>query len=150
MILSSENIITRIRKYETGTPRGWTVLELNSVEKKEVKKNIGNDTGIYIIRCDKKIQRIKGESCIIYIGSGGLRTRLISLLDFSFVEFLNETKRKHTAKSSLKRIHDELDFKIEVLFIKVRQPSAKEIESQLIEDYCLNHIEPPPLNHTRK
>lgn len=107
LTLVSEQISTKVIGYERYLPYGWTILELASVESKSIKKGRGNSIGVYIIGSHKKISMVKGKSTIIYIGSGYLRSRLISILDFSFLIFLSMTKRKHAAKAPLQR---EADF----------------------------------------
>gem|GEM_PF-4443195 len=55
---------------------------------------------------------------------------------------------KHTAREGFERILKEARLNLEFSFKEGN--AAKEIEGKLIERYCKDHIEPPPLNNTRK
>jgi len=103
--------------------------------------------GVYIVRSSTEICRLKGKSDILYIGKGKIKHRLIALLDPHF----RETKRKHSAKQDLKRLITEEGFIIYIKYLFFdTNDLAKKKEKDLLKKYCLKHIEPPPLNHTRK
>lgn len=147
-----------ISDYENSAPKNvelinsLTDLDNHHVfEGKPFKKMYKNKNGVYIIRAKEKIKRLKGESRIIYVGSGALNARLIALFDPYFKKYNNTTKRLHTAKECLKRIKQETNIEIEVLILQnENKHQAETLESSLIKDYCKQHIEPPPLNNTRK
>jgi len=125
--------------------------------------------GVYIIRADKPILRIKGESDIIYIGQGKIQSRIQQLLrSYLPVNFRNYFG-KHTAREGFERILEETELELEFSYITmdIEETKAKVlelatlhsfkgvditkgIERRLLERYCRDHIEPPPLNNTRR
>lgn len=143
-----------LKSLETGVPSEWELKKVNDVkdfQEKIFKKKYLNTNGIYIIRSRSLIQRIKGSSHILYIGAGNIRVRLVSLFDFAFTKYSSQTKRLHTIKKDIQRIINETNIKIEVLYFGCSlKEDCKKIESNLIQEFCREHIEPPPLNNTRK
>lgn len=104
--------------------------------------------GIYVIRADNPISRIKEQSDIIYIGQGTIQTRIQQLLrSYLPINFRNYSI-KHTAREAFDRISKETELKLEFSYVTADAEEAKEIESELLKLYCGDHIEPPPCNNT--
>lgn len=106
-------------------------------------------SGVYLITADKEFERIRGNSDILYIGrSGNLRTRMKYLLKYFLpLDFVGNWGR-HTARDALKTIIEETKIKIFLSYVTCQ--NCKDIETLLLQKYCKNHIESPPLNNQRK
>lgn len=124
-------------------------IEADHQRNKELISRLPKEKGVYIIRVGKPIPRIKGESDIIYIGQGVIQHRIQALLRSYLPLPLRDYMNKHTARELFERVASELNLQPEFSFVLLGQKS-KELESRLLRDYCLSHIEPPPLNNTRK
>jgi len=124
-------------------------IEANHQRNKELILRLPKEKGVYVIRVGKPVPRIKGESDIIYIGQGVIQRRIQALLrsylPLPFRDYMN----KHTARELFERVTIELNLQPEFSYVLLGQKS-KELESRLLCDYCLSHIELPPLNNTRK
>ena len=124
-------------------------IEANRQRNKELILGLPKEKGVYVIRVGRPVPRIKGESDIIYIGQGVIQRRIQALLrsylPLPFRDYMN----KHTARELFERVTSELNLQPEISYVLLGQKS-KELESRLLRDYCLSHIEPPPLNNTRK
>jgi len=126
----------------------WLEIRTKYTHNRELILKLPRVKGVYVIRAHKTIKRIKGESDIVYVGQGTIQSRIQVLLrSFLPINFRNY-QSKHTARESFERIINELDLKLEFSYIIAKNP--KEIETQLLEAYCGEHIEPPPLNNTRR
>jgi hypothetical protein len=127
----------------------WFPIEANQQKNKELILRLPKKKGIYVIRLSKPVPRIKGESDIIYIGQGIIRHRIQALfrsyLPLPFRDYMN----KHTAREMFERVTNELNLQSQFSYV-LRDQESKELESRLLIDYRLSHIEPPPLNCTRK
>jgi hypothetical protein len=106
--------------------------------------------GVYVIRADRPISRIKGKSDIIYIGQGKIQSRIQHLLRSYLPINFRDYFSKHTARKGFEKILKETELKLEFSYITVDSEKAKEIERRLLVLYCEEHIEPPPLNNTRR
>jgi len=127
----------------------WFRIEANHQRNKELILRLPKEKGVYVIRVGKPIPRIKGESDIIYIGQGVIRRRIQALLRSYLPPPFWDYMNKHTARELFERVTTELNLQSEFSYV-LRGQKSKELESQLLTDYCLSHIEPPPLNNTRK
>jgi hypothetical protein len=115
---------------------------------KELILKLPREKGVYVIKANKPIGRLKGCSDIIYVGQGTIRNR-IQVLIRSFLPLnFREYSSKHTARESFERVARELDLKLKLSYTIVKNP--RETEKQLLKAYCRDHIEPPPLNNTRE
>jgi hypothetical protein len=105
--------------------------------------------GVYVVFADRKIERVRGESDILYIGrSGNVQRRMKYLLKYFLpADFVGNWGR-HTARDALKVIITETDIKVSVAHTFCG--NYKEVESELLQKYCKVHIEGPPLNNQRK
>jgi hypothetical protein len=115
---------------------------------KDVVLNLPKEQGVYVIRTSKPVPRIKGDSDILYIGRGVIQRRiqvlLRSHLPLNFRDYMN----KHSAREAFERLLNELGLDVEFSFILAE--NSKDLETNLLEKFCQGHIEPPPLNNTRK
>lgn len=127
----------------------YFTIEANHQRNKELILGLPKEKGVYVIRVGRPVPRIKGESDIIYIGQGVIQRRIQALLrsylPLPFRDYMN----KHTAREPFERVTSELNLQPEFSYVLLGQES-KELESRLLRDYCLFHIEPPPLNNTRR
>ena len=147
----------------------WIKIVKDKKHNKDLILKLPKKKGVYVIRTDKLIPRIKGESDIIYIGQEKIQNRiqllLRSYLPLNFRNYFN----RHTTREGFERILEETELKLEFSYVLIDIGSpkanslelatsnsfkedaiAKKIESRLLERYCRDHIEPPPLNNTRK
>ncbi len=133
--------------------KNFPCTRLRELEDIAFKNHLAVENGVYIFYSSTNISRLKGKSKIIYVGHGQIYKRLIPILEFIFENHSNETKRKHSAKKDLKRIYQDKNLRINInvsyCIIETKE-KAKELEKEILEEYCKKHIEPPPLNHTRK
>jgi len=147
----------------------WIKIVKDCDHNKDLILKLPRKKGVYVIRVDKLILRIKGESDIVYIGQGKIQSRIQLLLrSYLPINFRNYSS-KHTAREGFERILKETELNLEFSYISIdveetkanvlelatchsleENTVAKEIESRLLECYCKDHIEPPPLNNTRK
>jgi hypothetical protein len=136
----------QVTKLEKDTPFGWTIIKQNDFKNFKHKKYVEEHPGpgLYIIKVNNAINHFIGTSKIIYIGSSkNLIQRLNALL--------GNNKNVHTAKKSLERIRKETQLELEVLFVNYNSDGDyTNLESTLIEEFMLIHIEKPPVNCNRK
>jgi hypothetical protein len=120
------------------------------IHNKELVLKLPKKKGVYVIVCNKPICRVKGKSDIVYIGQGTIQYRIQSLFRNKLPINYRNYSSNHTAMETLKRIVSELKLKIKFSFIVTNnKEKCKNLESDLILQYCRDHIEPPPLNNTR-
>lgn len=126
----------------------WLKLKADYNYNKDFVLNLPREKGVYVIRAHEQIHRIKGTSDIIYIGQGTIQSRIQALLrsylPLNFRNYMN----KHTAREAFERVIEELCLELELSYIKCEKP--KEFETGLLQLFCQDHIEPPPLNNTRR
>ena len=116
---------------------------------KDFVMSVPTNSGVYIITANKELERLRGKSDILYIGrSGNLRRRMKYLLKYFLPPEFAGNWGRHTARNALKTILDETDTKVYISYVACS--NYKEIETKLIQKYCKNHIETPPLNNQRK
>ncbi|MEM0149194.1 MAG: hypothetical protein QW346_02935 [Candidatus Micrarchaeaceae archaeon] len=96
-----------------------------------------NENGVYCMRLQEAICRVKGKSDIAYIGSAtnGFKTR--------FRGYMNPGP---TQKTNIRVKEFSRKYKLEVSFLVTDKP--KFYESLLLEEYLADHDELPPLNHS--
>jgi len=110
-----------------------------------IEENIPNDRGVYIIKIENSIGRVKGRSDIIYIGQGKLKDRLYAILGY-FYGKPSEKNWPHTAKKEIFRLLSEE--KNNLFYSCFITKACKELERKLLREYEKDHIELPPLNKT--
>ncbi len=124
------------------------VLE-DETKNKELVLLIPKLSGIYIVTANKEFERLRGKSDILYIGrTGNLRRRMKYLLKYFLPPKFAGNWGKHTARKALKTILEETDIKVYISYVTCS--NYKEIETKLLQKYCKNHIESPPLNNQRR
>jgi len=126
----------------------WLEIGSDYEHNKELVLKLRRDKGVYVIRAHKPIVRIKGESDIIYIGQGTIQSRIQVLLRSFLPMNFREYYAKHTAREGFERVMKETDIKLELSCAIAKDPREK--ERRLLMAYCNDHIEPPPLNNTRR
>ena len=128
----------------------WTKIIEDYAYNRNLILKLPKNKGTYVIRADKSISRIKGQSDIIYIGQGKIQSRIQQLLrSYLPINFRNYSN-KHTAREAFERILNETELELEFSYVVVDTEEVKEIESRLLKLYCKDHIEPPPCNNTRR
>ena len=109
----------------------------------ESMKSAPKQCGIYIFRMaqGKRLERLKGESDIFYIGSTegkhGLRGRLQQYLRPGRTQWTNKRIREMAKK-----------YDMEIAWCLCGE--ASNLEHQLLQRYFEDHDELPPLNHASK
>lgn len=122
-------------------------LDIN--KNKELVLAIPRKSGVYLIVGDKRIKRLSGESDVIYIGrSGNLHKRIKYLLKELLPSDFASNWGRHTAREALKKILESTDIKTRIKYSVCS--NYKELETKLLQKYCKDHIEGPPLNNQRK
>ena len=108
-------------------------------------KSSRKDKGIvYILRCERKISRLKGKSNIVYIGQtkGSFGARYSSSAKVQSTSKANKLKFEYIVKN-----YGEISISL-CAFNKFGQSLLK-AEGQLLWWYFQNHCEYPPLNYTK-
>ncbi len=127
----------------------WITIGANYDANRELVLKLPKKKGVYVIRAKEPIPRVKDESDIIYIGQGVIQHRiqalLRSFLPLPFRDYMN----KHTARQAFERLIRELRFELELCYVLAGE-SSKNLETHLLQNYCVYHVEPPPLNNTRR
>lgn len=128
----------------------WTKVMKDYDDNRDLILKLPKNKGIYVVRADKPISRIKGQSDIIYIGRGRIQSRIQQLLrSYLPINFRNYLS-KHTAREAFDRVLNETELELEFSYVIVHTEEVKETESRLLKLYCKDHIEPPPGNNTRR
>jgi hypothetical protein len=126
------------------------VLITNNFEQnKNIVMSMPACGGVYLLTTDRELERLKGASDILYIGrSGNLRKRAKQLFKYLLPEDFADWKGKHTASVAVEKILKETSIKIFISYVTCG--NYKELETELLQKYCKNHIETSPLNNQRK
>ncbi len=109
--------------------------------------------GVYAVRVERPVPRVKGSSDLVYFGSSGrnhgvLKRRIESLVYRFYPKgYKAHSHGSHTARRALKRMVEEAGYKPEFAFFPT--DSFQQKEKELLQAYVQFHIEPPPLNNTR-
>jgi hypothetical protein len=122
-----------------------TWQKINAGDTQPSISRLPREWGVYIIGMAQPLKRLMGESDVLYIGQtkdeGGLYKRVN-------IDLLGEGK--HTAKADLKRVRQELKLELKIFWKVTKDPEdPEELETELLRIYRKDHIELPPLNHTR-
>ncbi len=116
---------------------------------KKLVESVPTNSGVYVVLADKNIPRLVGESNVLYIGRGSnLRQRIIDLLKYYLPKNYTDKARKHTAREALGRIIEDTDITPSISYVACT--NHKDLETRLIQSYCKQHIETPPLNNQRR
>ena len=122
----------------------WNPLKKLTTEE-NMEGNIPIDRGVYIIKTETSVGRVRGKSDIIYIGQGRLKDRLYAILGY-FYGKSNERSWPHTAKKEIFRLLSEEKKNLLVSYHITK--ACKKLEKELLHEYEKDHIELPPLNKT--
>lgn len=100
---------------------------------------IPDKEGLYILRINRKIGRLKGNSDILYIGksTSGLRSRLSC--------YFKPGKTQYTSK----RVYSYLRKHVGIRIAFVIDGNPRKVERRLIQRYFRDHEELPPLNRAK-
>ncbi len=129
-------------KLQQGKWSRWYPLRKLTVEE-NMEENIPNKKGVYIIKRETPVWRIKGKSNIIYVVQGNLKNRLYAILGY-FYGKSNERAWPHTAKKEIFRLLSEEKNNLFLSYCITE--SSKKLEKELLHKYEKDHIELPPLN----
>jgi hypothetical protein len=143
-----ENFNNEYKKY-----RKWLTVKYNTKNGiNELKtKKIPAKHGVYIIRSSKPLNRVNGNSDIIYIGQsgGGIKAgkQGIGSKEDSQGRLFN-TRNSHEIKvrKKIEELHPNSKFKVEYYLTKFNQ-DPKIIENGLLTAYFNDHFELPPANN---
>jgi|Deesub1362A_J573_1020465.scaffolds.fasta_scaffold01520_8 hypothetical protein len=118
----------------------WTEITDENLEKVPKKK------GVYQLRTNLPIKRLKGETDILYIGCGDFYDRL------SCFEELEDVKKDdiwlHDVRPRLRNyIKNFPDAKVEFRFIITDK--YEEYEGDLLDEFEKKHLELPPFNRIK-
>jgi len=131
---------------------GFRKPQLISTDKEINKKfvlSVPRESGVYVVMVQCDIKRLRGQSNILYIGrSRNLQRRMKYLLKYFLPADFVGSWGRHTARDAIKTIITETDHKPEISYRVFS--NYKDMESVLLQAYCKNHIEGPPLNNQRK
>ena len=119
----------------------WVELTDENLEK------VPKEKGVYQLRTNKKFERLKGETDILYIGCGDLYDRLTC-----FEELDNTEKDKSWKHDVRKRLREYLKYmkkkgknvKIEFRYHITGEYEDK--ENKLLDEFENEHLEYPPFN----
>jgi len=129
----------------------WIRVEENPEKFAEIVKKLPKRTGVYVIRANRTIARLKGESSILYVGQGVIKHRIESHFKYFLPpRFKKWITIKDVTREELWRVHKELSLNLEFSYILCAGDEAKRIESMILREYRYYHIEAPPLNYTRE
>jgi hypothetical protein len=128
----------------------WTKVVEDYDDNRDLILKLPKDEGIYVVRADKPISRIKGQSDIVYIGRGRIQSRIQQLLRSHLPINYRNYLTKHTAREAFERTLNETELELEFSYVIVDMEEVGETESELLKLYCKDHIEPPPCNNTRR
>lgn len=117
----------------------WTLF--NRAGEKALLALVPEHPGVYVLRCCRDYQLVKGSSDILYVGSAtnaqGLKMRLR--------QYFHPGPSQRTNKRILAVVGECSDF--EVAFVRTRSiPDAKMLEATILEVYERDHGELPPQN----
>ena len=126
------------------------IVFLDELEKnKELVLSLPRVGGIYMISTDKELERLRDKSDILYIGrTSNLQKRIKYLLKYFLPSEFAGNWGRHTVRDALRIILKETDIKVYISYVVCG--NYKEIETRLLQKYCKNHIETPPLNNQRR
>lgn len=144
MLLTADNFYETLDKFRTLPER------ITSVEEATFKRVYGDDAAakekniLYVLRTDKPIPRLKGQSDIVYIGQTKCTLRQ---------RYFGSSERLATTKANrLKFEHIVSQYgPIRIAFEPYGQfgESLLKAEGQLLWWYFQNHCEYPPVNYTK-
>ena len=144
MILDKSNFYDTIEKFSTLPNRivSFSEESFSSVygsESAGKAKNI-----VYLMRCEKKISRLKGESNILYIGQTkhSFRKRYAPYAKLHSTSEANKLKFAHI-------INNYGPISISFSDFSIFGETLAQAEGQLLWWYFQNHCEYPPINYTR-
>ena len=123
-------------------------ISTDLIENKDYVLSVPTKSGVYVVSTDYEVSRLRGKSDILYIGrSNNLRRRMKFLLKYFLPLGFVGNWGKHTAREALKIILEETDINVYIAYTVCGNQKA--VEKKLLQKFCKNHIETPPLNNQR-
>ena len=125
------------------------IVSLDKPKNRELVLSLPRVSGVYVVSTNKELERLRNKSDILYIGrTCNLQKRIKYLLKYFLPPRFAGNWGRHTARNALKIILEETDIKVYISYVVCG--NYKKIETKLIQKYCKNHIETPPLNNQRR
>lgn len=130
------------KKYE------WSAWEYSGSKgvislKNAIENSIPNKYGVYVIKSPVKLNRIKGESDISYMGQSGERKGIQGIKGRLF----NTRGFEAQIRKKIESMFPDQLFKLECTFTTNDGHTPKTIEGNLLRAYLMMHFELPPANH---
>lgn len=117
----------------------WRRLEISMID------SLPKEYGVYIIRSKREIARLKGISDILYVGEGLLNGRLGKVFNFKL-----DYRSWPYESGEICRIEKELQIPMEFSYLIISDKDACQTnETKILDEYERQHIELPPVNHSR-
>ncbi len=127
------------RNLISGGWTSWASLELSSV------KRAPSDYGVYIIRSIYYIPRLRGTSDILYVGEGRLINRVGKIFNYE----LGYRSWPYDSRP-ICVIKKELEIPMEFSYLLTSNKKAcQRNETEILDEYEKQHLELPPVNHSR-
>lgn len=144
MILTKDNFYHTLDSFRVLPER------IASVDEATFKKVYGSDSAnvekgiVYVLRTDKPIPRLKGESDVVYIGQtkGTFRNRYLQWANLHATSKANRMKFEHI-------VSHYGTIRICLSPFSSFGSSLLQAEGQLLWWYFQNHCEYPPVNYTK-
>lgn len=144
MILTKDNFYCTLDSFRVLPER------ITSVDEEGFRRVYGDDAAnvekgiVYVLRTDKPIPRLKGESDVVYIGQtkGTFRRRYLQWAKLHATSTANRMKFGHI-------VEHYGPIRIAVSSFALFGSSLLQAEGQLLWWYFQNHCEYPPVNYTK-
>lgn len=144
MVLTKDNLYEALDRFRVLPER------ITSVDEETFRRVYGDDAAsrekniIYVLRAEKPIPRLKGESDVVYIGQtkGTFRQRYLPSAKLHTTSKANRLKFGHI-------VEHYGPIRIAVASYTAYGDSLLKAEGQLLWWYFQNHCEYPPVNYTK-
>jgi len=110
-------------------------------------KKIEDKPGIYLIKQEESINRLEGDSDILYIGQGKLGDRLYGVFAEFFSTKYNVNSWNHDVKDLIYELVNNKGKDVYFTYCQCSKADAKRIEKEILESYKEDHLELPPWNY---
>ena len=125
----------------------WTTLAYNSdngIIQLKRHAQLPNQYGVYIIRAPFGLNRVRGNSNVVYIGQSGERGGKQGIHDRIF----NTRGVEELVREKIESLFPNQNFTLQVCLTGQQNGQlARALEKQLLSAYLNTHYELPPANH---